>query len=107
FFFFTSPASLDISSLSLHDALPISVRHRDDLLLHHALRARQPVHHRARRPARGAAQPRASVQPRQTPPRPVRHPDEGLPEGRVRSEEHTSELQSLTNLVCRLLLEKK
>src|SRR5258706_11961548 len=27
--------------------------------------------------------------------------------GVVRSEEHTSELQSLTNLVCRLLLEKK
>src|SRR5258706_11027743 len=31
-----------------------------------------------------------------------------LPLGlRGRSEEHTSELQSLTNLVCRLLLEKK
>src|SRR5437016_8108811 len=30
----------------------------------------------------------------------------GLP-GVDRSEEHTSELQSLTNLVCRLLLEKK
>src|SRR5438093_8415615 len=28
-------------------------------------------------------------------------------ERRKRSEEHTSELQSLTNLVCRLLLEKK
>src|SRR5438093_8050233 len=27
--------------------------------------------------------------------------------GAERSEEHTSELQSLTNLVCRLLLEKK
>src|SRR5438046_8365291 len=27
--------------------------------------------------------------------------------GCIRSEEHTSELQSLTNLVCRLLLEKK
>src|SRR5438093_5007728 len=27
--------------------------------------------------------------------------------GEHRSEEHTSELQSLTNLVCRLLLEKK
>src|SRR5438093_6674011 len=27
--------------------------------------------------------------------------------GEPRSEEHTSELQSLTNLVCRLLLEKK
>src|SRR5437016_10220564 len=28
-------------------------------------------------------------------------------DGAHRSEEHTSELQSLTNLVCRLLLEKK
>src|SRR2546430_13629493 len=35
---------------------------------------------------------------------PVGHPtDEHL----VRSEEHTSELQSQSNLVCRLLLEKK
>src|SRR5438093_4859141 len=34
--------------------------------------------------------------------------DDGIgPPWRVRSEEHTSELQSLTNLVCRLLLEKK
>src|SRR5262245_65739277 len=32
-------------------------------------------------------------------------PDAGL--GRERSEEHTSELQSLRHLVCRLLLEKK
>src|SRR5438046_6233614 len=32
----------------------------------------------------------------------------GVPPGRCpRSEEHTSELQSLTNLVCRILLEKK
>src|SRR5262245_62443890 len=30
-----------------------------------------------------------------------------LPFARVRSEEHTSELQSLRHLVCRLLLEKK
>src|SRR2546427_9141574 len=40
------------------------------------------------------------------------HQDEPVPElpfqGRVgRSEEHTSELQSQSNLVCRLLLEKK
>src|SRR5258706_499495 len=34
-------------------------------------------------------------------------PGAGPGEGRRRSEEHTSELQSLTNLVCRLLLEKK
>src|SRR5256885_12306173 len=36
--------------------------------------------------------------------------DEGNPEqlaDRIRSEEHTSELQSPCNLVCRLLLEKK
>src|SRR5258706_7507238 len=31
----------------------------------------------------------------------------GPARGTARSEEHTSELQSLTNLVCRLLLEKK
>src|SRR2546430_4474472 len=30
-----------------------------------------------------------------------------LSRGRLRSEEHTSELQSQSNLVCRLLLEKK
>src|SRR2546430_533393 len=30
-----------------------------------------------------------------------------LPRGAARSEEHTSELQSQSNLVCRLLLEKK
>src|SRR5262249_62347650 len=33
--------------------------------------------------------------------------EDRLLDGHVRSEEHTSELQSLTNLVCRLLLEKK
>src|SRR5262249_61873426 len=40
--------------------------------------------------------------------RPIGHGSAGrmAPEFR-RSEEHTSELQSLTNLVCRLLLEKK
>src|SRR2546427_4930371 len=32
---------------------------------------------------------------------------ERLPRQRERSEEHTSELQSQSNLVCRLLLEKK
>src|SRR5256885_5378808 len=33
--------------------------------------------------------------------------DSGLPDEPPRSEEHTSELQSPCNLVCRLLLEKK
>src|SRR2546430_13511423 len=34
-------------------------------------------------------------------------PSGDVPEVRTRSEEHTSELQSQSNLVCRLLLEKK
>src|SRR5438093_11097959 len=33
--------------------------------------------------------------------------EKDIPASQARSEEHTSELQSLTNLVCRLLLEKK
>src|SRR5438093_13574673 len=37
----------------------------------------------------------------------VREDRSRLPAAIWRSEEHTSELQSLTNLVCRLLLEKK
>src|SRR2546426_2106871 len=41
------------------------------------------------------------ARPRRARPARVRH------RGRVRSEEHTSELQSPCNLVCRLLLEKK
>src|SRR5438093_5214743 len=41
-------------------------------------------------------------------PRMTVSPSSSIPWGtRTRSEEHTSELQSLTNLVCRLLLEKK
>src|SRR5258706_10541245 len=39
--------------------------------------------------------------------RPSRSGAISSPEKMARSEEHTSELQSLTNLVCRLLLEKK
>src|SRR2546430_5653700 len=41
--------------------------------------------------------------------KPVRHPEAEAARAEVhpRSEEHTSELQSQSNLVCRLLLEKK
>src|SRR5437016_9416747 len=40
-------------------------------------------------------------------PSPVPEPVGLVVKNGLRSEEHTSELQSLTNLVCRLLLEKK
>src|SRR5258706_7546361 len=88
FFFFNDTATTEIYTLSLHDALPIWVRNQ------------QPVISRCHTPSGGD---RLSF---------IRGID--LPSSRRetppvyrRSEEHTSELQSLTNLVCRLLLEKK
>src|SRR5690606_41548710 len=69
-------------------------------------------HLAAPRPGRGSAgrrrQGRAHRQPGPVRPRIV-GPDEHLSRGgrTLRSEEHTSELQSRENLVCRLLLEKK
>src|SRR2546426_9407108 len=82
FFFFNDTATTEIYTLSLHDALPISLgAHADDRTedmagagivggLHLEL-------------------------------------DDGVEFKMQRSEEHTSELQSPCNLVCRLLLEKK
>src|SRR2546425_12763958 len=78
FFFFNDTATTEIYTLSLHDALPISPPHGHDPAA--AGRVRQ-----GDLPAR-------------------RH---GARRGLDRSEEHTSELQSLAYLVCRLLLEKK
>src|SRR5256886_3435420 len=63
---------------------------------------------RARARSAESAPPRSS--PRscaQRPRRRSRTPARGRPRAGVRSEEHTSELQSQSNLVCRLLLEKK
>src|SRR5205807_6017854 len=80
-FFFSSnePSTTYIYTLSLHDALPISQHQPLSPRLCHVGEDR-----REAGPARGA---------RSSP--------------TWRSEEHTSELQSPCNLVCRLLLEKK
>src|SRR5438094_1853534 len=80
-FFFTAPPPTEIYTLSLHDALPICVWRG---------RAGGGV----RRPGR-----RTGPAGRRSGGRPESVPD--------RSEEHTSELQSPYDLVCRLLLEKK
>src|SRR3712207_8129704 len=93
-FFFNDTATTEIYTLSLHDALPISELRRDLLL------RRQPVRGGRAAPRRDAPAPRR--RPRRHPRRPRR----GEPR-RLRSEEHTSELQSRQYLVCRLLLEKK
>src|SRR6266850_8571866 len=74
-FFFNDTATTEIYTLSLHDALPISLsaQARDFFVDVHG------TYCTARR----------------------------INRFRGRSEEHTSELQSPCNLVCRLLLEKK
>src|SRR3712207_8986468 len=86
-FFFNDTATTEIYTLSLHDALPISLPEISWLLT-------------------------------RTEPLPPRRTNAAMPSGSdgvgspdsssvVRSEEHTSELQSRQYLVCRLLLEKK
>src|SRR5690606_40803128 len=75
--FFNATAPTEIYTLSLHDALPISAAVRQGA-----------VADDGRMDAGGFR----------------RHPSGHR---RRRSEEHTSELQSRENLVCRLLLEKK
>src|SRR5256885_5332982 len=94
FFFFNDTATTEIYTLSLHDALPIfdpglARQHVNpvavflDLVL---VLGDQAL------PARGGE---------------LRYPVEPERIELGRSEEHTSELQSPCNLVCRLLLEKK
>src|SRR5256885_10844725 len=87
FFFFNDTATTEIYTLSLHDALPISPG------AHFA----QQIAHVNRKIAR-----RLIARVRILRQRLAQNP---LQLGR--SEEHTSELQSPCNLVCRLLLEKK
>src|SRR2546426_2708177 len=87
FFFFNDTATTEIYTLSLHDALPISP-------------PRSPGGPRC---PTGASPDRTQSPP---PPPPPACADRSR-RSRERSEEHTSELQSPCNLVCRLLLEKK
>src|SRR2546430_5989027 len=106
FFFFNDTATPEISPLPLHDALPISLPLGLRLDLPEVRDARREPdgvgqrRHGIRRFDRPQDGPLAVVQPQAVSLGP-RHlgPD--------RSEEHTSELQSQSNLVCRLLLEKK
>src|SRR5437016_11579199 len=96
------PATPKSSSLSLHDALPISRAHPPP--------PQTPPAPPPDLPAPPPLDPAPACSPSPSPPRCRLHSaDFCWRAGRLlfRSEEHTSELQSLTNLVCRLLLEKK
>src|SRR5256885_6010056 len=77
FFFFNDTATTEIYTLSLHDALPICLGEGGGRARGHDFLAH------------------------------VAGAEHGGPALADRSEEHTSELQSPCNLVCRLLLEKK
>src|SRR5207248_6689275 len=100
----TAPPAL--STLSLHDALPILPRHVvAEARPPRRGQRRQPFHLLGDAQARGLRRPhrggrargaRSGAEPRAT-------SSPSIP----RSEEHTSELQSPYDLVCRLLLEKK
>src|SRR5206468_10615968 len=92
-FFFPDPAPTEIYTLSLHDALPICAT---DLLEQRL--GRRGVDFAHCDDSLGRAFDRDHRGPFAVPPC-VAH--------RERSEEHTSELQSRSDLVCRLLLEKK
>src|SRR5438105_11763262 len=85
---YTHPATTTTYTLSLHDALPISGAAQT---LRQALDASPPAGQLSAATAPASSQPvvRVSI------------------ETLIRSEEHTSELQSRVDLVCRLLLEKK
>src|SRR2546422_8016300 len=86
FFFFNDTATTEIYTLSLHDALPISLPGCQALAVH-------PYLHLEFLPV---IRPAFSCQT-----------VFGRRPAASRSEEHTSELQSRLHLVCRLLLEKK
>src|SRR5690606_39975576 len=89
-------------TLSLHDALPISVRDSD------TFPARQVVATVSDSRRVSDTSPARQGIPRLRCPTPAQRGTVPQPRpARQRSEEHTSELQSRENLVCRLLLEKK
>src|SRR5260370_39880554 len=85
FFFFNDTATTEIYTLSLHDALPICCTARSAIS---SPRTAFPASTTA--PSKNST---AATIPTTA--------------SEFRSEEHTSELQSHLNLVCRLLLEKK
>src|SRR5260221_3046450 len=87
FFFFNDTATTEIYTLSLHDALPIS---RDSIVTRFRNGESLPGFSL---PKNKNWDPRAEAMMRAL--------------EASRSEEHTSELQSHSDIVCRLLLEKK
>src|SRR2546430_8412254 len=103
FFFFNDPATPEISPLSLHAPLPIPPSDA-------STSPESPSPTREVDTSSRATDPKPLTVAEVFPRRPLTtksHRFTILREEVSRSEEHTSELQSQSNLVCRLLLEKK
>src|SRR5205823_15001609 len=102
-FYFNDPAPTEFYTLSLHDALPICRKRREPR------RRRRTVARRRARPRYLCVHCRrhGNRRRRRGERRAVSRPPLHGGRNRARSEEHTSELQSLAYLVCRPLLEKK
>src|SRR5690606_39996382 len=98
-FVLTDTAPTSIYTLSLHDALPIYIKVKI------AKTSFRPVQSPVMDIPRFALKSLLHVQPQQF--GFIHHQFRPSPGIVDRSEEHTSELQSRENLVCRLLLEKK
>src|SRR5205807_8711530 len=102
-FLSTDTAPTEIYTLSLHDALPIfPLQQRDEGNDLHVALLRQIICGLMQYMDEGGV---GSVVVKIFPPMRHQHRQHAAFNGR--SEEHTSELQSPCNLVCRLLLEKK
>src|SRR5690606_41512119 len=91
--FFTDSPTPEIYTLSLHDALPICTCRRSSMNTRRGFSRRKSACWPSTLPTRCATPFTTWCGPGRT--------------ASGRSEEHTSELQSRENLVCRLLLEKK
>src|SRR5206468_12829493 len=105
--FFHDPPPTEIYTLSLHDALPIYLGGRlwrKSTAREISSREADAAFDLVRRSGIDPAPDRATVTSRDGGRAAPRAPGLRL---RRRSEEHTSELQSRSDLVCRLLLEKK
>src|SRR2546430_4511936 len=102
FFFFNDTATTEIYTLSLHDALPISVG-----LSHHRSQSLRVWAHLLSFLSRGRILLVILFDSATVAAARGLHPHADSYRLAARSEEHTSELQSQSNLVCRLLLEKK
>src|SRR5256885_2771429 len=106
FFFFNDPATTEIYTFPLHDALPISLRGTPEMVPERLRMRCGNVHGRLNS---GGAMDDGFDQRAQNLDSFKRLGSRHRVTAKftLRSEEHTSELQSPCNLVCRLLLEKK